>query len=598
MWIPMSPPSDRHRGHTTRSLLGAVLVLSLAGVAHAPVRGEGEDRCASWTLEGYRLGMTKAEALAVRPARSTGEVGLSALDDAGRFRLAKLYFTKDERLRGVFVDVFSTLGVIAHVNAGLTTVLGAEPSTPVTGGEGRLRFPGYSIQPPRGEGWIRAGSIPPGVPAHALFYKQTSRQGHTIVLKAGGQAVDPPPGTGPGTPAERLSRFVGAMELVVDSRRFEPISLTSSVDDSLGFECRRFDQVVVDRGVPDANGAAYPFENHGFVCAHPDFPDYLVSIDYSQRTPPGVEPIALKEEGEAFLRTLALDRLGVRIDSLPIGGKPETMALSHGSVWVSHHPQTVTRIDPGTRAVLAAIEVGENPLGMAATKEAVWVANQGDRSVSRIDPEGNRVVATVEAGKDPMIVETAAGSVWVSDSRGGLVTRIDPATNKVLARIRVGKGAFGLAGGGGGLFVSLFEKGTVCRIDPATNKVVSTFKVGNGPSLMLFAADQLWVANQRDRTVVRVDPATGRILATVDVGEAPVNLALYEGLIWVANAGDDTLSVIDPEDNELVGRPIPVGKHPQGLLVVGDELWVTTSWSSAIRRLTRRAPVPDEFAPR
>jgi hypothetical protein len=182
-----------------------------------PVRAreEGRDPCAAWTLERYRLGMTKAEALSLRPARPTGGGEFTAQGEVGRFHYATLHFSKDERLSGVFiryavskrkeletltasftesfgkpalenvrrvsgilpykqtvwgspdcdaavyVNVFSTFGFVSDVYAGLTTALGGEPATPVTSVGERLRFPGYSIQPPTGEGWIRSGAVPP-----------------------------------------------------------------------------------------------------------------------------------------------------------------------------------------------------------------------------------------------------------------------------------------------------------------------------------------------------------------------------------------------------------------------------------------------------
>jgi DNA-binding beta-propeller fold protein YncE len=41
----------------------------------------------------------------------------------------------------------------------------------------------------------------------------------------------------------------------------------------------------------------------------------------------------------------------------------------------------VSRIDPATNKVTATIRVGRDPVGVAATQGAVWVANSGDGSV-------------------------------------------------------------------------------------------------------------------------------------------------------------------------------------------------------------------------
>jgi YVTN family beta-propeller protein len=54
---------------------------------------------------------------------------------------------------------------------------------------------------------------------------------------------------------------------------------------------------------------------------------------------------------------------------------------------VNSRSNTVTRIDPKTNRVTgAAIPVGQNPIGITATKGAVWVTNFADDTVSAIKP--------------------------------------------------------------------------------------------------------------------------------------------------------------------------------------------------------------------
>jgi YVTN family beta-propeller protein len=54
------------------------------------------------------------------------------------------------------------------------------------------------------------------------------------------------------------------------------------------------------------------------------------------------------------------------------------------------------------------------PVALAVDERAVWVANAGDGTVSRIDPRTARVVATIQVGHRPQGVAVAGGAVWVT----------------------------------------------------------------------------------------------------------------------------------------------------------------------------------------
>jgi len=54
---------------------------------------------------------------------------------------------------------------------------------------------------------------------------------------------------------------------------------------------------------------------------------------------------------------------------------------------VNSKSNSVTRIDPRTNRVAgSSIAVGNNPIGITATKGALWVTNFADDTVSAIDP--------------------------------------------------------------------------------------------------------------------------------------------------------------------------------------------------------------------
>jgi YVTN family beta-propeller protein len=132
--------------------------------------------------------------------------------------------------------------------------------------------------------------------------------------------------------------------------------------------------------------------------------------------------------------------------------------VAHGSVWVSNSGgASVQRFDPTTfeEGPLDDLTVGRAPSGLAADREAVWVAIAGEDVVARIDPGASSIV-TIPVDDGPEAVVVGAGAVWVANRLAG----------------------------------------TVSRIDPQTNKVVETIEVGNAPSDLAFADGQVWLTVQ------------------------------------------------------------------------------------------------------
>ena len=198
----------------------------------------------------------------------------------------------------------------------------------------------------------------------------------------------------------------------------------------------------------------------------------------------------------------------------------------------SHGP-TLLRIDPERNATAASITIkldktcpAEPPgCGEAAAGDgAVWITHATDNTVSRIDPGTNAVVATIDVGAQPRGVAVSPGAVWVGNSGGPTVSRIDSSTNRVVATIRVGPARaasdlMSVAAGGDAVWVGVPNLNAVVRIDPATNAVVSTIRAA-GQTCGFLAADQnaVWAAGAHcDSYVARLT----RIRIGEPVGSRP-----------------------------------------------------------------------------
>lgn len=86
------------------------------------------------------------------------------------------------------------------------------------------------------------------------------------------------------------------------------------------------------------------------------------------------------------------------------GQRPYVIALAADKGFVTdQYSNTVTVFDPATLKAVAAIDVGDHPEGIAATRDGktIVVANWGDNALSLIDPVSLAVTGTVETGDGP-----------------------------------------------------------------------------------------------------------------------------------------------------------------------------------------------------
>jgi peptide/nickel transport system substrate-binding protein len=120
----------------------------------------------------------------------------------------------------------------------------------------------------------------------------------------------------------------------------------------------------------------------------------------------------------------------------------------------------VVRIDPTTgKQVFAPIHVGNGPTGITFGQGAAWVANSLDGTVSRIDPRTNSVTAAVLTGNGPDAVAVDPRGIWVSNQFDGNVVRINPGRDHVAQRVSVGSRVSGLAMSGDAVLVAVPHSG-------------------------------------------------------------------------------------------------------------------------------------------
>jgi YVTN family beta-propeller protein len=179
--------------------------------------------------------------------------------------------------------------------------------------------------------------------------------------------------------------------------------------------------------------------------------------------------------------------------AIPVGDQPEGLAASPDgkTLYVTlEDDNQLAVVDLASRKVTGKIAVGRRPRSVAFSPDGTraWVTNELDGTVSEVDTAKGAQVAVIPIpGKDtrPMGVAVSADGarVFVTNGRGGQATVIDAAKGQVLQQAAVGERPWGACLGGGGrvLWTANGTSNDVTAVDAATMKPLGKVKVGNRP---------------------------------------------------------------------------------------------------------------------
>jgi YVTN family beta-propeller protein len=237
---------------------------------------------------------------------------------------------------------------------------------------------------------------------------------------------------------------------------------------------------------------------------------------------------------------------------------------------------------PGT----TTIEVGNDPVALAAGKGSIWVANHDGHSVSRIDPVTAAVVADIEVAGSPAAIAVGDDAVWViaesRDFERGMLSRIDPATNRAtqVASMASEEQPLGVVAAQGSAWVlhTEHDKPTVSVVDTGSERVVRDIPLGlSNASSIAFGSGALWVTNDyghRHHGAVRVDIATDRV-TPIDVPDS-LEVCVGPSGVWISQLYRNTVTQVDPATGAVI-RTVPTHLKLQadGVAVGEHEVWLT-----------------------
>jgi YVTN family beta-propeller protein len=239
--------------------------------------------------------------------------------------------------------------------------------------------------------------------------------------------------------------------------------------------------------------------------------------------------------------------------------------------------------------VVAKIDLGGQPCGIAGANGSVWVSDAQNAELIRIDPATNKVAARTKLDDTPCEIHPAFGSLWVV-TQSGNVDRVDPATGEVVAHVRVGRVTYDATDGGGSIWVTNREGRTIQRINLATNKVVKTvaFPHTGKPAGIAWSSNAVWIGDDYGDSVYRLDPRTYKLRKAVRSGGTGANwLAANGSTLWVSNNLSNSITHINTRTRKRVAT-VKVGLSPVNLDVVNGDVWVPCDQDKTLWRRLRQ----------
>ena len=212
---------------------------------------------------------------------------------------------------------------------------------------------------------------------------------------------------------------------------------------------------------------------------------------------------------------------------------------------------------------------GKAPNGLQATREGLWVVDQGTNHVALVRWSDGGVLRELATGTDrPSGITFDGEALWVASTYNRLLVRVDARTGKTLKELptpgagvvkwvkrgpnSVATGAHGLEWRQGELWVAVPPSATICALNPEDGRVLRSFPApGVRPHGIGWDPDgSLWCAESIYRSFFKMDPRSGRILRQLmlpftepqveGMVVVPHGATVWDGRIWfcVAETGE------------------------------------------------------------
>lgn len=190
--------------------------------------------------------------------------------------------------------------------------------------------------------------------------------------------------------------------------------------------------------------------------------------------------------------------------------------------------------DANTFTIKNTITVGDEPaeITFSADGTKAYVCNGGDNTVSIIDPATKAIIQTVSVGTNPVGAwPSSIGKMFIDNETSGTISVLNVAGNNVSATINLGfmPGYASYHTASGELWVSNPMDGKVAYyMDMGGDNWMKhgEFSTGDGAHAIAFNGNTGYVTNQMANTVSVVNVTSHAIIKTISVGKKPNGIVI------------------------------------------------------------------------
>ena len=234
----------------------------------------------------------------------------------------------------------------------------------------------------------------------------------------------------------------------------------------------------------------------------------------------------------------------------------------------------ISVIDRDLERVIAAVTVGEGPMGMAlnASRDTLFVVNSKSMTVSMVDTLYFTIEDTIPltAGLDPVDVTlipesefSRDGKLYVANRFSNDVTVVDTASRAVLGVIPVGDTPSHIVSDPKRqeVYVASRMSNELVIISALDDSIVARIAVGSRPAGVVLGEDKLFVLNEHSNSIFEVSPATREVVERETVAQSPKRgLTGYDDRLFVVNNSAETITFFDEQITAI--KTIPVEGSP------------------------------------
>jgi PQQ-dependent catabolism-associated beta-propeller protein len=249
-------------------------------------------------------------------------------------------------------------------------------------------------------------------------------------------------------------------------------------------------------------------------------------------------------------------------------------------------------IDGGQRQIVAEINVGARPRGMALSADGriLYVAVSNDNRIDIVDTRTRSVTGHVPSGPDPEVIALHPDGrrLLVANENDSLVSVVDIPTARIVADVGVGAEPEGMAVSPDGRFaVATSESGSMAHFmrlseSSPVPSLIANVLVDTRPRYAAFTADskQVWVSSELRGTVTVFDTATQQRLGAIDFENSDlegetlqaigIRIARDRHRAFVALGRGNQVAEVDPATFAIV-RAFPAGSRVWNIALSSDE---------------------------